>query len=149
MAMKKINVKVVSCFFLVCSTMAMVAYYSPVNFLANFYRYDRDNSFWIIFYTCLFVFGGLMSKGSLYGWKRTAVTGLISGFFSGLLSQLLVIAINEPQFSPEKIGSLMISLLIGTMLLLTPLWGILSFLTWKLLINSCVNEASGKASNPH
>lgn len=124
------------CYLLICGSMLLCAEIFPVNLLRNFYRYDREGIFWILYYSSLAIIGLALGEGRLGSLRKTVVLGLVSGAASGLIALAVICVRNGPAVTDMAgTGELLGSLMYGSLVFITPLWGLIAFVFCKLVLS--------------
>jgi uncharacterized membrane protein len=124
-------------YLLVCVVLFAIAKLSPLSVGERFYKFDRAHVFLEIFFAALFVVGIAFGAHRSRNWGRAVLFGALTGLVSGLLAQAVVVIVNGIPSGLFKSGSvldLIFSLAMGTIIFLTPLWGVVS---------ACVARAFG------
>jgi hypothetical protein len=128
--------KSIACYFIACLGLFIVGELSPFAIGDRFYRFDRMHVFLWSYYVFLFL-SGVIVKVNRYGdWRKTLLVGASCGLVSGLIAQALAIATNSKLLNGAGIGDaseLIVSLCIGSVVFLTPVWGALSAAIGKKL----------------
>lgn len=123
-------------YLLACTALFLLASLSPFAIGDRFYRFDRAHIFLGLFYSALFVVGVALRVHRPSPWRRTVLLGALAGLLSGLLAQAVVILVNGVSNGVlRSVGAMdiLFSLATGSLVFLTPAWGIVSASASKVL----------------
>jgi hypothetical protein len=123
-------------YLLICVALFLVAQLSPFDIVDRFYRFDRSHIFLALFYLALFVVGISLRIHRPSSWKRALLMGALGGLISGLIAQIGVIVVQEIRTESLQVEStvdLGFSLVVGTAIFATPIWGAVAASIDKLL----------------
>jgi hypothetical protein len=122
---------------LVCLILLGLSQLSPLHYADRFYQFDRAHVFVPTFYLALLFIGVIVRPYDTATWARAQAKGAIVGAAAGLIAYLVTILVNRHGlnfFSMSTIIAATLSALFTIIVFLTPVWGIVSALTARLLM---------------